>query len=137
MTTIYKSVQKTQGKAGVVKQRISDFEKQVCRRSGVLMAVHDAVEDAFEQRFRKELTELGKNLDGVFDSINRTFGMMCDNAVAKTDMQKQHEAALIKTLNKAVIKAQDLLDGPIKELTRECKNYTATKTESSLFVPKD
>ena len=137
MDPIYADVQKNKSRNGVVKQRIREFERQVCRRDGVLMSVQYAIEDAFDHRFRKELTALGKNLDGVFDSINKTFGMMCDNAVAKTNMDKQHEAALIKTLNKAVLQAQGLLDGPIKELVHECKDYAAMKAESSLFVPAD
>lgn len=137
MRPIYTGVQKNnKGKAGVIKQRIRDFETQVCKRSGVLMAVHDMIEDAFEHLFQKELTALGKNLDGVFDGINRTFERMCDNAVAKTDIQKQQEAALIQRLNKAVVKARDLADGRIKELANECKNYGALKANSLLFMPK-
>lgn len=100
------------------------------------MQVHDAIEDAFGRAFKRELTELGEKFDKVFDGINKSFGLMCDDAVAKTNIQKQQEAALICQLNKALTKARELADGPIKELVAECKNYGAVKDEKeSLFVP--
>lgn len=136
MLPIYRNVQQIKGGRGSVKKRIREFERQVCKGSGVLIKVHDAIEDAFDKLFEQELSSLGGKLQKIFDSIKESFGLMCDDAVAKTPPERQNELLLINQLKKALIKAHELADGPIKELAEECKTYAAKNEEVSLFVPK-
>ena len=100
------------------------------------MKIHDTIEDAFDKLFQKELADLGTRLENIFDGIHWSFNMMCEDTVPKSDIEKQQEAALIMRLNKALIKARELADGPVKTLALECKNYSAAKEENSLFVSK-
>ena len=133
MEPIYKSVAQTKGR-GAPKERIAAFERQVCRMGGVWMQVRDSINGAFDRLFQETLRKLeialGKNIDNLYGKFN----MLCHDTVAKNETEQKQEDELIKELGKALIKAREMVQGPISQLAEECNNCSKIKEKNSLFV---
>lgn len=127
MVPIYDEVAKIKKTKGCIAERANQLEKSVCKRNGVWMKTHNSIEKALNKLFKDHLAEVCKELTSIFKSIHGTFILYCNDAVAKTEVEKQQEEKLRKQLQKNLIKARELVEGSIKDLANECKNYSAPK----------
>lgn len=125
MSAVYEDVRKMRG-PGAPMRRIETFENRVCKSSGVWMRVHDLAEERLVQAFKGQLKGLALDVKEVFDRIHRRYNSLCDD----TEVRKEDKAAdeeLRAKLQKNLIKAKELLDGPIADAVSACKNYSAAK----------
>jgi hypothetical protein len=136
MTPIYSEVIQIKGRGGPQK-RAELFEKRVSKIGGVWTDVHDKVEAAFDKLFCNQLKTLSKDLEEVVEVIHRKFNMLCADTEVKDESEKLQEEELRQNLQKSLIKARELVQGPIQDLAVECKNYSIRKEQTALFVPSD
>ena len=119
---------------GAPPKRIAKFERLVWRTSGVWTNYHDRIEAAFEQLLADVVEVLCQEVEAVFNTILSKFNLMCDNAEAKDEHEKALEAELRGKMQKNLVLARGVVEGPVSELAAACKNYSAYKAETSLFV---
>lgn len=97
MGPIYKRVSKIKGIPKAPKKRIAEFEKLVCKPSGVWMKVHDGIEEAASKLFRAVFTELHDELNKIFDGIHAKFNLLCEDTVAKTELRSNKRKSLLQS----------------------------------------
>jgi hypothetical protein len=134
MAPIYRHVSTIVGVRRAPDTRIAEFERRVCKHTGVWMTIHGKIEKAFDKMFETQREMVDEAMNKVFDGIHRQFELMCDDTVAKTDTEKVEEEKLKAALRKVVDRASKLVYGEIARLADECKNYRKIKEENSFFV---
>lgn len=136
MEPIYNEVMQIKGQ-GAPQKRCDEFEKRVCSPSGVWTTFHDKIQSAFEELFSDEVDILSQEIEAVFNIILGKFNLMCDNAEAKTEEEKALEEDLRCKMQKNLVLARAIVEGPVAQLANDCKNYSINKEQTSLFVPAD
>ena len=102
------------------------LEKRVGAIGGVWSKVHDDVDAVFGALLSQRLALLSQALEDVFVSILDKFRIGCEDAVEQDEAGKEREEKLRHTLQKNVVLAHELVDGDVKRLAMECKNYTSS-----------
>ena len=136
MAPVYKEVLKISGK-GAVKRREAELEKQLTKTSGVWTTFQDLTRTAFESPIQYTVEQLRLELESIFNGLLQKFNLLCEDTMTKTEDEKAQEEELRQELEKNLIKARELVNGPIYELAHQCKNYSKMKEEKSLFFPSE
>jgi len=134
MVPIYAQVCQIKGGRGAPQRRAELFASKVSRVSGVWLDVHDLVERALNKLFVQHLGKLSEDIDQVIDGIHDKFNLLCEDTAAKSQEEKEQELELRAQLQRSVIKANELIAGPVRQAAEECKNYGSKKEQESLFV---
>ena len=134
MDPVYEEVKQIKGR-GAPARRPHIFEEKVTKIGGVFANVQDRVEAAFDKVLCDSLAALVKDLHGIVDGIHRKFTLMCEDSEVKSEEEREQEEKLREHLQKNFIKARESVEGPIKALADECKNYSAAKAQAAPHVP--
>lgn len=135
MKAIYEEVCQTKG-AGAPKKRADQFERLVTKSNGVWTAVHDSIENAFDQIFKQCEDHVVGAFGEIFDDLHQAFLTLCDSTETKDEKDKIQEGILRAELREKLIEAKARVEagGRITELVAKCKAYTNSVNASPIFV---
>ncbi|KAK4632071.1 hypothetical protein CLAFUR4_03723 [Fulvia fulva] len=122
MRPIYAEVCQIKGRGGPDK-RSAIFEKKVARVGGVWTSVRNGIEKEFSIRFGASLHRIEEVATEMFENIHKKFNLMCNDTIVKDPKEKSKEEELRKQLQKQLIVAKQLLNGPVREAAEACKDY--------------
>jgi len=133
---IYNAAAQMKGPGGPVK-RANFIEREVTKVDGVWLKVHDTMEGALNELFKRLENNIVEQFEDVFDSIHKDFLMLCSDTVTKDEKQKVAEDLLRKELTENLAGVKKMVDdgGEIARLVAQCKAHGAqasTNEPSSL-----
>jgi hypothetical protein len=133
MKPIYREAAKIKGGIGAPKRRSNHVESAVAKRNGVWIQVHDAIEAAFVDLFRRAENKMVELSEEVFDTLHHNFCLLCDDSEAKDDKDKVLEKVLRDDLKEKAAEVKVMLEegGKIAELVAQCKTYQAAQAEAA------
>ncbi|KAK4550562.1 hypothetical protein LTR36_000141 [Oleoguttula mirabilis] len=129
MMPVYAEVRLLRG-AGAPQKRIDTFERKVATTSGIWITVQEMVAQSLVDLYHQNMVDLACKLELAFDGIQDKFNLMCEDTVVKGEAEKRQEEELREKLQKGLLQAKELLEGPIRKAADACRNYST----SSLFV---
>lgn len=111
------------------------IEKRVCFIGGVWTKVHERVDSALSKLMNERRTLLTQALEQVYDGILYKFNALCEDTAVLDEAEKEREEQLRQKLQKNVVLGREMVEGDLYNLAMQCKNYSATKEKTGLFVP--
>lgn len=127
--SIYHKAAQIKG-AGAPAKRATLIEREVTKVDGVWLKVHDTMESAFNELFKRLENNIVECFEEVFDSIHRDFLTLCSDTETKDEKQKIAEDLLREELKANLVEVKKMVDdgGDIARLVAQCKAHSSAQT---------
>lgn len=136
MEPIYNAIIEIKGQGGP-KGRLVKFQQEVTAMNGVWMKVHGKIELAFLDLARDHVKKMEQGMKEAISSIHRKFKLMCEETAVTDEGEKKLEEELRAKLRDQLVKAKELMNGPIKDLAEQCKNYGSGAGKEETLVKSE
>jgi hypothetical protein len=126
MRSIYNKAAQIKG-SGAPAKRAALIEREVTKVDGVWLKVHDTMESAFNELFKRLENNIVERFAEVFDSIHQDFLTLCSDTETKDEKQKIAEDLLREELKGNLAEVKKMVDdgGEISKLVAQCKAHSA------------
>ncbi|KAK3613663.1 hypothetical protein LTR56_027750 [Elasticomyces elasticus] len=117
MLPVYSEAREIKGRKGTVKDRLINFERNLCKRgTGVWGRAHDALRAELENMTEKHTKKLNAKIQAFFLGIEEKFSMLCGNEKEEVE----GEVLLRETLQKALVLASVKMENEVRPLAEKC-----------------
>ncbi|KAK4963178.1 hypothetical protein LTR10_000806 [Elasticomyces elasticus] len=117
MLPVYSEAREIKGKKGTVKDRLINFERNLCKRgTGVWGRAHDALRTELENMTEKHTKKLNVKIQAFFLSIEEKFSMLCGDEKEEVE----EEVLLRQNLQKSLVLANLKMENEVRPLAEKC-----------------